>query len=55
MPYYKERYALEAKDFPESMKNFEQVISLPIWPGMTDAQVERVIDTVKAILNEMGC
>jgi dTDP-4-amino-4,6-dideoxygalactose transaminase len=54
MPYYKKRYALEAEDFPESMRNFEQVISLPIWPGMNDAQVERVIETVKAILNEQA-
>ncbi|MDR0376961.1 MAG: DegT/DnrJ/EryC1/StrS family aminotransferase [Spirochaetaceae bacterium] len=54
MPYYRERYALEAEDFPESMKNFEQVISLPIWPGMRDSQVERVIETVNAILNEPG-
>jgi dTDP-4-amino-4,6-dideoxygalactose transaminase len=54
MPYYKKRYALEAEDFPESMRNFEQEISLPIWPGMRDAQVERVIETVKAILTEQG-
>jgi dTDP-4-amino-4,6-dideoxygalactose transaminase len=51
MPYYKERYSLEAEDFPESMRNFEQVISLPIWPGMTDGQVERVINTVKTTLD----
>jgi dTDP-4-amino-4,6-dideoxygalactose transaminase len=54
MPYYKKQYALEAEDFPESMRNFEQVVSLPIWPGMRDAQVERVIETVKAVLNEPG-
>ena len=54
MPYYKKRYALEAEDFPESMRNFERVLSLPIWPGMGDAQVERVIETVKAVLNEPG-
>ncbi|MDR2071448.1 MAG: DegT/DnrJ/EryC1/StrS family aminotransferase [Treponema sp.] len=54
MPYYKKRYALEAKDFPESMKNFEQVISLPIWPGMQDAQVDRVIEMIKLILIEPG-
>ncbi|MDR2741433.1 MAG: DegT/DnrJ/EryC1/StrS aminotransferase family protein [Treponema sp.] len=54
MPYYKKRYALEAEDFPESMKNFEQVVSLPIWPGMKDAQVERVIETVQAVLDEPG-
>jgi dTDP-4-amino-4,6-dideoxygalactose transaminase len=54
MPYYKKRYALEAEDFPESMRNFEQVVSLPVWPGMTDAQTERVIKTVKAVLGGPG-
>jgi dTDP-4-amino-4,6-dideoxygalactose transaminase len=54
MPYYKERYLLEAEDFPESMRNFEQVISLPVWPGMTVGQVERVITTVKTVLNGTG-
>jgi dTDP-4-amino-4,6-dideoxygalactose transaminase len=49
MPYYKERYMLEAEDFPESMRSFEQAVSLPIWPGMRDAQVDRVIETVQAI------
>jgi dTDP-4-amino-4,6-dideoxygalactose transaminase len=50
MPYYQERYNLEAEDFPESLKSFRRVISLPIWPGMSPAQVERVISTVKTLL-----
>jgi dTDP-4-amino-4,6-dideoxygalactose transaminase len=50
MPYYKKRYGLEAEQFPESLKVFRQVISLPIWPGMTDAQVDRVIDMVGHLL-----
>ena len=47
MPYYKKRYALEAEDFPESVKSFKGVISLPIWPVMEEIQVERVITAVK--------
>jgi dTDP-4-amino-4,6-dideoxygalactose transaminase len=46
MPYYKNHYGLRVEQFPETMKVFSQVISLPIWPGMTDAQVDRVIDAV---------
>ena len=52
MPYYKERYFLDDGDFPETMKSFEKSISLPIWPGMTKEQVNRVITTVKAIACE---
>ncbi|MDR3130730.1 MAG: DegT/DnrJ/EryC1/StrS family aminotransferase [Treponema sp.] len=54
MPYYKKRYTLEAEDFPESMRNFEQLVSLPIWPGMTEAQIWRVIEAVKAVLDGHG-
>jgi dTDP-4-amino-4,6-dideoxygalactose transaminase len=49
MPYYKNRYNLQDGDFPESLRNFQRVISLPIWPGMGEAQVERVIASVKAV------
>ncbi|MDR2758085.1 MAG: DegT/DnrJ/EryC1/StrS aminotransferase family protein [Spirochaetaceae bacterium] len=47
MPYYRRRYALEAEDFPESVKSFKRVISIPIWPGMEENHVERVITAVK--------
>jgi dTDP-4-amino-4,6-dideoxygalactose transaminase len=48
MPYYRKRQSLLPEDFPESCKQFERLISLPIWPGMEDAQVERVIGAVRA-------
>ncbi|GHV63570.1 spore coat protein [Spirochaetia bacterium] len=49
MPYYKKTYHLNDDDFPETMKSFRHEISLPIWQGMTGAQVERVIAMVKGI------
>ena len=49
MPYYKKRYGLEAEQLSESLKVFRQVISLPIWPGMTDDHIGRVIDAVGSI------
>ncbi|MDR1374670.1 MAG: DegT/DnrJ/EryC1/StrS aminotransferase family protein [Treponema sp.] len=47
MPYYQKWYKLEKGDFPESYRNFEEEISLPIWPGMGEEQVRRVIGAVK--------
>jgi dTDP-4-amino-4,6-dideoxygalactose transaminase len=47
MPYYKERYGLRAEDLPETVKRFEQSLSLPIWPGMNSGQIDRVIAAVK--------
>ncbi|MDR3115390.1 MAG: DegT/DnrJ/EryC1/StrS family aminotransferase [Treponema sp.] len=52
MPYYRDRYGLKEGDLPESMRSFQRVISLPLWPGMQDAQVERVIQVVKTIARE---
>ncbi|GHV93940.1 spore coat protein [Spirochaetia bacterium] len=52
MPFYKNRYRLAEEDFPETMKSFRQEISLPIWPGMTAAQVEQVITVVKSVAGE---
>jgi dTDP-4-amino-4,6-dideoxygalactose transaminase len=49
MPYYKKRYNLRENDFPASLKNFKRVISLPVWPGMNGAQVDRVIAAVQDI------
>ena len=47
MPYYAERYGLEPADFPEALAAFSAEISLPLWPGMTEDQTERVIRTLR--------
>jgi len=49
MPYYSERYNLKPEDYPETMNKFEKSISLPIFPGMTERQIFRVIDSIKRI------
>jgi dTDP-4-amino-4,6-dideoxygalactose transaminase len=54
MPYYKKRYTLEEEDFPESLASFRQVVSLPIWPGMTGVQVRAVVSAVIAAAREVA-
>jgi len=46
MPYYRERYGLQPEDLPESYKRFKETLSLPIWPGMSEEQTDRVIEVV---------
>ena len=46
MPYYKNRYRIPEDALPCSINTFKQVISLPIWPGMRNDQVDRVIELV---------
>jgi dTDP-4-amino-4,6-dideoxygalactose transaminase len=47
MPYYRKRQGLLPEDFPESLQRFAGVISLPMWPGMGEARIDRVIAAVK--------
>jgi dTDP-4-amino-4,6-dideoxygalactose transaminase len=49
MPFYQNRYQLAENDFPETMKSCSREISLPIWPGMSGEQVERVIGAVLSL------
>jgi perosamine synthetase len=50
-PLYQRRYGYKPGDFPNAERLYEQSISLPIWPGMTTAQVDRVASTVLEILD----
>jgi len=49
-PYYRTRWAYAAADLPVAAAEYERVISLPIWPGMTDADVDRVADGLAEVL-----
>jgi dTDP-4-amino-4,6-dideoxygalactose transaminase len=49
MPYYRDRYGLEAGQFPVAAKASESCFSLPIFPSMTDNQVYRVVEAVRDI------
>jgi dTDP-4-amino-4,6-dideoxygalactose transaminase len=52
MPYYRDRYRLRPEDFPESLARFRETVSLPLWPGMADEQVERVIAAAERAAEE---
>lgn len=52
-PYWKGRYRLNAEDFPNATRAFENAVSLPIYTRMTEMDVDRVIRAVKEILG--GC
>ena len=52
MPYYKKRYSLEENDLPETLRSYRRVISLPLWPGMNEDQIDRIIKVVKNLGSE---
>ncbi len=49
-PYWRERYDLKAADFPHSQKAYEQMLSLPLYTRMSEADVDRVVQALRAAL-----
>ena len=49
MPYWKERYSLSGKDFPQSEARYRRTLSLPLYPALTFDQVDRVCDRIAAL------
>lgn len=45
-PYYRDTYGYAADSFPVAYQNFERMLSLPLHPGLADADVSDVIDAV---------
>ena len=48
-PYYVRR-GFVSSDYPVATREFERVVSLPIWPGMTTGDIERVVSGVEQVL-----
>lgn len=48
-PFYRHNFGYEAKDFPGAERFYERVISLPVYPGMTDEQTDYVIESIKDV------
>ncbi len=51
-PYWRETYQLLPEHFPHSWAEFERAVSLPLYTRMADADLDRVIETVKEVLDE---
>lgn len=49
MSYYRKRFAYSSADFPQAMAAFESTISLPLFAGLGDEEVTRVIAEVLEI------
>jgi dTDP-4-amino-4,6-dideoxygalactose transaminase len=49
-PYWRDRYALDATHFPHSQYAYERLVSLPMYPRMTAADVDRVAAAAAAAL-----
>ena len=50
--YYRETFNLSDADYPVASAAFPRLMSLPIYPGMTDENVDKVIDVLIDTLNK---
>ncbi len=50
--YYSETFNLSDADYPVASAAFPRLMSLPIYPGMTDENVDKVIDVLIDTLNK---
>ena len=50
-PYWRDRYGLSAAQFPHSQHAYERLVSLPMYPRMTQAEVLRVAAAARDALS----
>jgi dTDP-4-amino-4,6-dideoxygalactose transaminase len=51
-PYYEDNFGWRPEDLPVATATWERLISLPIFPGMRDEEIETVVENVRAVCRE---
>lgn len=51
-PYYRDKYGYRPEDFPVAYDAYQRMVSLPLAPRMTDADVEDVIEAVREVVEK---
>ncbi len=52
MSAYTKRYGFRPGDFPNTEKHFERIVSLPLYPTLTDEQADYVVGAVRDIVEK---
>ncbi len=50
-PYYRQAFGFKLGDFPQAEDVCDRIVSLPLFPRMTDAELDRVLDVMYNIFN----
>lgn len=48
-PYYRENYSFKPGDFPKAEQYYKQCLSIPLFPKMSEEDVQTVIDAIKGL------
>lgn len=49
-PYYRESFGFRRGDFPVAEDAYERIVSLPLYPAMSEADVDRVAEAVRDVV-----
>jgi dTDP-4-amino-4,6-dideoxygalactose transaminase len=49
-PYYRDKYGYKPEDFPVAYREYQRIVSLPLYPRMTDDDVDSVIEAVHNVV-----
>jgi len=52
LSYYKQKYKLKITAYPNALNNYGQILSLPIYPSLSDDEVNYICEMIKKIDNE---
>lgn len=53
-PYYRDRYSFEPSQFPVALAEYQRLVSLPLNPRLTDADIADVIAAVRDLIEVHG-
>jgi dTDP-4-amino-4,6-dideoxygalactose transaminase len=54
-PYYAKKYGFKRGDFKATETIYDKIVSLPLYPKMTEEQLYYIIDTIKDIVRLFNC
>lgn len=54
-PYYRDKYGFQPEDFPVAYREYQRLLSLPLHPGLSDADVDDVIAAVRDVVKRFQC
>jgi perosamine synthetase len=49
-PYYLETYGWKPGDLPVASREWERLVSLPLFPGMRDEEIDHVVSTLRSVV-----
>ena len=52
--YYRKKYGFKPNDFPVAYREYQRLVSLPLYPKLDEAQQKRVIGAVKMIVRRLS-